>query len=322
MYIEISPSLRLRPKHLLLMMYRYLSGVYQLGDLSALNYVKGFLDGQASQFEVKRILTVCGHGIGEPERWLSERMVGCQIDTVSFRLLDTQLFHFLRAARRRDIEKVFSKFRKIVAPYKVISELVSDPGLIPYWCEQAEKMTGLYQQGRVTVFGDYPLRIPETNSYDLIYVSHGARYFSVEAAMKLRQRLSQQGWLAILTPTEESCSDDRSRTDGRFVYSAPVREAKALFRKLLKDRGYILTPAHMRYHGLSALTSRRERIRFNVLASAVAVLIGELILSSLSEHISERARLEALNETASRFTDLSASVNEELDLYLMGKEES
>jgi hypothetical protein len=45
--------------------------------------------------------------------------------------------------------------------------------------------------------------------------------------------------------------------------------------------------------------------------------MGELILSSLSEHIPDRARLEVLNETAVRSRELRVPVNEELELYIM-----
>lgn len=310
MYIEASPRLRLRPSHLLLMIYRYLSGVYQVGDLSALNYVKGFLDGNSAQPKAERVLTVSGHGIGEPEMWLAERIEGCQIDTISFRLVDTQLLQFLRAAEATDIETVFSKFSQIVASYEVLSELVSDPGLVPYWCEQAQAITRCFQGGRVNVFSDHPLRIPSSRFYDLIYVSHGWRHFSMKAAEELRRHLSPQGWLAILMPSQNGSF--------RFVTAPPVREALALLEKLLEDRGYVLKPYHMPPFDLRALASRCELIRFSVLAPASSILIGELILRSLGEHISDRARLEVLNETAIGFKELRMPVNEELELYMMG----
>ena len=309
MYIEASPRLRLRPSHLLLMIYRYLSGVYQVGDLSALNYVKGFLDGNSAQPKLKRILTVSGHGIGEAEMWLAGRVDGCEIDTISFRLVDTQLLQFLRAAEATDIERVFSKFSQIVSPYEVLSELVSDLGLVPYWCEQAEAVTRCFQEARVNVFSDHPLRIPSSRLYDLIYVSHGWRYFSMKAAEELRRHLSPQAWLAVLMPSQDGSS--------RFATTPPVREALALFNKLLEDRGYVLKPYHTPHLDLKALAARCELIRFSVLAPASSILIGELILRSLGEHISDRARLGVLNETAVHFKELRMPVNEELQLYMM-----
>jgi SAM-dependent methyltransferase len=316
-YIEASPRLRLRPSHLLLMIYRYMSGIYQVGDLSALNYIKGFLDGISTQPKPERVLTVSGHGIGEAEMWLAERVDGCKIDTISFRLVDTQLLQFLRAAEATDIETVFSKFSQMVAPYEVLSELVSDPGLVPYWCEQMEAITRCFQEGRVTVFSDHPLRIPSSRFYDLIYVSHGWRYFSMKAAEELRRHLSPQGWLAILMPSQDDSVDGKISAHGRFTNSPLVREARTLFKKLLEDRGYVLKPYRMPQFDLRALAARRELIRFSVLAPASSILIGELILRSLGEHISDRARLEVLNETAARFKTLRAPVNEELELYIM-----
>jgi len=180
-YLEASPKLRLRPSHLLLMIYRYLSGVYQAGDLFALNYIKGFLDGNSAS-KPTRILTVSGHGIGEAETWLAERIEDCHIDTVSFRLIDTQLLHFLRSAEPSDIEAVFSRFAEMVTPYELLSQLASNPGLIPYWCNQAQHIKHYFQQGKIAVFSDHPLRIDTPGRYDLIYVSQGTEYFSIEAA--------------------------------------------------------------------------------------------------------------------------------------------
>jgi SAM-dependent methyltransferase len=313
-YIEASPKLHLRPSHLLLMIYRYLSGVYQMGDLFALNYVKGFLDGNLA-LKPTRILTVSGHGIGEAETWLAERIDDCHIDTVSFRLIDTQLLQFLRAAEPEDIETVFSKFAEMVAPYELLSELASDAGLVPYWCDQAQHIKHYFQRQRITVFSDHPLRIKNSRSYDLIYVSHGMQYFSVDAAEKLRQRLSPKGWLAILmAPGDGSPNGDGS---ARFSNSTVVREGKALFRKLLESRGYVLASLQAASLNLRNLAARRELSRFSVLAGAKSVFLGELILASLGEHIADRARLEILNETAARFKELNVPVNEELELLVI-----
>ncbi len=314
-YIEASASLRLRPSHLLLMIYRYLSGIYQLGDLFALNYIKGFLDGNSAQPKPKRILTVSGHGIGEAETWLAKCLSDCEIHTISFRLIDTQLLQFLREAEARDIEIVFSKFAEMVAPYQMLSELVSEPGLVPYWCEQAAEIKYYFRQKKITVFSDHPLRINPSHSYDLIYVSHGLEYFSIEVAKKLQRHLSPQGWLAILMPPQgDSSNGDMS---GRFSNSGIMREANARFRKLLNQGGYVLEPQSMPHFDLTPLATRRELSRFSVLASANSVLIGELILSSLNEHIPDRARLEVLNQTAAQFKELRMPVNEELEFYMM-----
>jgi SAM-dependent methyltransferase len=313
-YIEASSTLRLRPSHLLLMIYRYLSGVYQAGDLFALNYIKGFMDGKSAS-KPERILTVSGHGIGEAETWLAERMDDCRIDTVSFRMIDTQLLQFLRAAGRADIETIFSKFAEMVAPYPLLLELASDAGLVPYWCDQAQDIQRYFQRQKITVFSDHPLCIETSCHYDLIYVSHGMQYFSVDAAEKLRQHLSPEGWLAILMPPADgNANGDRF---ARFSSSMVARESKTLFRKLLESRGYALAPLPTGSPDLRNLAVRRELSRFNVLASAKSVLLGELILASLGEHISDRTRMEILNETAAQFNGLSMPVNEELELLII-----
>jgi SAM-dependent methyltransferase len=239
------------------------------------------------------------------------------IETISFRLIDTQLLQFLWAASANDIKVVFAKFHDLVRPYQLLSELVSDPGLIPYWCEQAEAITRSFERGHIRVFSDSPLRIPASSSFDLIYVSDGLRHFDEKTVERLREHLTAKGHLAVLAPATVS-GRKMEPIDARFADSKPVREAQAAFRELLENRGYYLTSQEVAHRNLRHKCIRREAIRFSVLAPANLVLIGELILISLYEHISDRARLEILNEVAARYRDLRTPVNEKLQLYIMG----
>jgi hypothetical protein len=314
MYIEASSTLRLRPSHLLLLIYRYVSGVYQAGDLFALNYIKGFLDAQPES-RPKNILTVSGHGIGEAEVWLADRFDDCHIDTVSFRLIDTQLLHFLRATEPNQIETVFSRFAEMVSEYEFLSELVSSPGLVPYWCNQAQQLKSYFQSQRIAVFSDHPCRLSSARGYDLIYVSQGTQYLSIDASNNLREHLAQNGRLAILAP--HVSDNGNCKGSVRFASAETVLAAKALFKSSLKARGYVLAGMPESTLDLSAMASRTEISRFSVLATAKSVLLGELILASLGEHISDRARLQVLNDTAGGFRDLHMPVNEELQLFLI-----
>lgn len=318
-YIEASPRLRLRPSHLLLMIYRYVSGVYQVGDLSALNYIKGLLDGRTEDRDLRRILTVSGHGIGEAEMWLADRLGDCEIDATSLRLVDTQLLQFLRAATTADIERIFAQFAEMVSPYPALAGLASDLGLIPYWCEQAEAIKRSFAHRRVTVFSDLPTRLPPSRQYDLIYASHGAQFFSADVAAALRRHLTPRGLLAVLMPLRDGLGEGPSRPVP-FAQSAPVAEAKALLKRLVEAHGYSLEYEGKPLADMSVLSARREPIRFSVLAPASAVLLGQLILVLLNEHVSDRDRLAILDETASRFTHLRVPVSEELELYTIEAE--
>ena len=117
-----------------------------------------------------------------------------------------------------------------------------------------------------------------------------------------------------MPPADGNANGDRF---ARFSSSTVARESKTLFRKLLESRGYALAPLPTGSPDLRNLAVRRELSRFNVLASAKSVLLGELILASLGEHISDRTRLEILNETAAQFNGLSMPVNEELELLII-----
>ena len=304
------------------MMYRYLSAIYQTGDLAALNYVKGYLDGKESLAEPERILTVSGHDIGEAEMWLAERYPDAIIDTISFRLIDTQLLQFLRAAESEDIESVFQQFESMISAHPVLQQLASDRGLIPYWCEQAEAITRNFEQHNVTVYSVTPMSIPPTKTYDLIYVSHGSRYFSMDAAAKLRQHLSDRGQMAVLLPNRRPPRPGLDGQQRRFAQLETVREAKTHLREQFEQRGYDIRGMMWRNPEMDSISERRELIRFNVLAPASAVLIGELIVGSLYEHISDKARLDVLNETASHYQDFDEPVYEELELYIIGGDPS
>jgi hypothetical protein len=149
--------------------------------------------------------------------------------------------------------------------------------------------------------------------YDLIYVSQGTQYCSIEAAEKLRLKLACRGWLAVLTPPSKGHCNGLVR----FANAKVVLEAKALFRSMLQAQGYVLASLAEPTLDLSTLAIRTEISRFNVLATANSVLLGELILASLGEHISDRARLQVLNDTGAQFKELSMPVNEELELFLI-----
>lgn len=319
-YFETSSSPRVRPSHLLLMIYRYLSGIYQTGDVSALNYVKGFLDGSGNRSAGRQILTVSGHGIGEAEMWLSRRMPDANIDTVSFRLIDTQLLQFLRATNADDVHTLFARFAGLVERHQQLSAWVNHGGLVPYWCRQAESLSRCFDSGRVHVFSNSPLAIPESRTYDLIYVSHGSRYLTVEALNKLRSHLKPGGHLAVLTPARSNDENNMPETERRFADLEIVRSAEADFSRRLEERGYVLRSMQLPALDIDSMARLCERIHFSVLAPADDVLIGQLILRSLGEHISDRSRLEVLNETAGRYRGLQVPVNEELELYFIGAE--
>jgi hypothetical protein len=316
-FIEASDNLRLRPSHLLLMIYRYMSGVYQAGDLSALSYTKGYLDASSGSSESKRVLTVSGHGIGEAESWLADHIADCQIDAVSFRLVDTQLLQFLRAAEPHHIESVLDQFKEMVAPFPVLAELMADPGLTPYWCEQSKALKRLADEERMSIFGVHPEKIPAQRLYDLIYVSHGEPFLTRDSVVKLREHLAPDGNMAVLVRTQPNGSGSGTRTEP-FAGSTPVLNAIRYFDSYIEERGYSVAATPKPAVDLADIARVEEPINFSVLAPADSVLIGELILTSLPDHIPDQARLEALDEAASRFTGLQAPVSESLKLYLLG----
>ena len=198
--------------------------------------------------------------------------------------------------------------------YEVLNELVADPGLIPYWCEQSEEISGLFERYPTRLFSDAALSALPADEYDLIYISQSARDLSVEAVEGLRHSLSAQGVLGVLMPLREQRGQAQPIC---FANSVPFVEAKEQFRQQLERRGYTLLPAYPLHVDLSHLTDHCEKIRFNVLATAHAVLVGELILSSVYEHITDRARLDVLNDVATQFRDVQIPMSEELQFCVV-----
>jgi hypothetical protein len=273
--------------------------------------VTGYLDGGAGRIAPARVLTVSGHGIGEPELWLSDRLPEAAIDTMSFRLVDTQLLQFLRSAGAAGVARVFDQFRRTVDALPALAELVSDAGLVPYWELEASEWSGP-RRGHVRVYSDGPLNLSDKRQYDLIYVSHGLRYLSIEALRRLQAHLTPGGWLAVLVPAV----DARSGGD-RFAESAFVRDAKILFNDLLARRGYTPVRDGRPKPDLTPLASQIECIRFGVPAPASTVLSGELLLYSMDEHVSDRARLEILAEALRSVPKADVPVKEVLHLLMI-----
>ncbi|HCH35845.1 MAG: hypothetical protein CL885_00725 [Dehalococcoidia bacterium] len=317
-FLEAGNNLHLRPAHLLLMIYRYASGIYQTGEISALSYTKGYLDHQGASNSPCRVLTVSSHGIGEAETWMVERLEDAIVETVSFKLINTQLFQFLRHADNEDIAEIINNFCEIVAPYRILSNLANDPGLVAYWQLQASKIKEIYGEKQLTVYSNTPDKIPFSRSYDVIYVTHSEPILPKGTVEYLRSLLAVEGLMAILVP-------DRSKSSNAsepFAISTPVKAAISDLRATHEQYGY-----HHVYQRsgdekqLSKGAFRAESISFVVPSSTRVALIGELLLESLYDHIPDNVRLAALEHTASQLENEDAIVTERLKLFFHGNAE-
>lgn len=317
-FLEAGSQLHLRPSHLLLMIYRYVSGIYQTGEVSALSYTKGYLDHQGKSTPGRRVLTVSSHGISEAEMWLSERLPDARIETVSLKLIDSQLFQFLKHARQNDIASVVEQFSAAVTSYPILSELAADPGLVPYWNDQAERIRRLLGNGRFIVYSEPPNRIPRTRIYDFIYVTHSQSALPTGTIELLKSHLDPKGLMAVLVPNR----DEKADSPEPFAISGAVREATSHLHASLEGYGYsrALEDEVDEDEGRAG-AFRTENIGFNVLAPARAVMIGELLLESLYDHIPDGVRLSALEHAAEQFESRGLSVQEQLTLYFHGDPE-
>ena len=314
-FLEAGNKLHLRPAHLLLMIYRYASGIYQTGEISALSYTKGYLDNQGESNSPCRILTVSSHGIGEAETWMVDRLANPIVETVSFKLINSQLFQFIRYADNDEIAEIINKFCQIVGPYPILSELANDPGLVTYWQSQSSKIKEIYEKKQLTVYSNTPNKIPHNRSYDVIYVTHSEPVLPEGTVEYLRCLLTEGGLMAILVP-DRSSGADNSET---FSLYPQVKTAISDLRKAHEQYGY-----HHVYQRtgdekqLSRGAFRTEFINFVVPSSARVALLGELLLESLYDHIPDNVRLTALEQAASQLENENTVVNERLKLFFHG----
>jgi SAM-dependent methyltransferase len=306
---QTSTGHRLRPVHLLLMLSRYISGVYQLGDLTALSYFKGFLDGSNQRQSVSRILSISGHGIGDPEIWLSHAFPDAAIDALSFRLVDTQLLQFLRGAGPAGVAQVFAQFRTATEQLSGLRDLMDDPGLVPYWQLQAAEWGD--GRRRVSVFSTSPLRLPEGRAYDVIYVSNSARYLQPAALDALRRHLAPGGRMAVLAASNAADPADQ------FFKSPYVRQGCDLLDRLLEQHGYSAVCQAHQVTDTDDPSTRRELIRFTIPAAPKSVLVGELLLYSMHEHITDRVRLQVLSDVLRDVPPAEVIARETLELSLI-----
>jgi hypothetical protein len=301
---------RLRPVHLFLMLYRYLSGAYQLGDLSALNYLKGFLDGRDDGRAPARLLSVSGHGIGEPELWLSDRYPSSRIDVLSFRLLDTQLLQFLRAAGAPGVVEVFEQFRDLVQPFPALAELVADVGLVPYWELQADEWrTG--RREHVTVYSASPASLPATTTYEVAYVSNSTPYVDDDVIERIRPHVEAGGWIALLEPAAGDAGADR------FSRSPYTTGARRLLNAFLESHRVQVTRPCPESPAQRTAAAHVELIPLAIPAPARSVLVGELLLALMHEPVSDRLRIEALGTVLASVAPTDMPVKDVLQLVMI-----
>jgi hypothetical protein len=293
---------------MLLMLYRYVSGVYQLGDFSALSYIKGLLDGGQPR-PVRRVLSISGHGIGEPEIFMSDRFPGAAIDALSYRLIDTQLLQFLRTAGPAGVAEVFEQFKAASADLDGVSRLLDDAGLVPYWEQQAEEWSA-GRRPAITVYSNLPDAVPASHKYDFVYVSNSAPYLQDGSLPSVFRHVAPGGLMAVTLPAQVDSRDQFSR-------SAYVQRAREMYDAILRRQGYAANHRTESASPLGVDVLRRETIPFPVPAPAHSVLVGELLLHSMQAHISDRIRLEALSEVLLQVPETDVPVKETLDLLLI-----
>ena len=101
---KLSNQVRLGISEALLLLYRYLTDIYALGDLSFVQFLGGYIRGRKRSLDGCRILTVSGNGIGELEKLLCLQWKFDYLETMAVRpaqmrlmrfLMDATLWHFM-----------------------------------------------------------------------------------------------------------------------------------------------------------------------------------------------------------------------------------
>ena len=161
-------NVRLRTSHALLLLYRYLTGIYALGDLSFVQFLGGYLRGDSRTLDELHILTVSGNGMGELEKMLCLQWRDSRIDTMAVSPSHMQLMRLLLDASPEEVSNLFGWAQESLREYPNLQALFDSPGLVNYWRQQIEIWKSPDLKGHLRLFSGSPWDLPVEQTYDAI----------------------------------------------------------------------------------------------------------------------------------------------------------
>ena len=294
---ELTKDIHLGLWHTVLLLFRYLTSIYLLGDLSLVQFVNGFTAGRRREGEQLDVLSLSGNGIGELQILLaSDPRVG-KLDAMSVKPIQMHIMRMLTESSPEQIDALWQWAQEQTKDYPCLSEAFSTPGLTGFWKQECAKWQAEYR-GKLRLLGGRPWDLPEKPTYDVIAMSHPQTLLETHDAKDLLTRLKPGGVLAAIMPTEFAPEHGHSFPP-RFSDLPVVKDAKAALRADAGDRGYELAAASQ--HGRATWTVGETDV-FDIVSFFIArpmrtLLMGELLIYSLQADMPDNVRL-ALVESA------------------------
>ena len=317
---KLSNQVRLSISQALLLLYRYLTGIYALGDLSFVQFLGGYVRGKKRSLDGCRILTVSGNGIGELEKMLCLQWKFDHLETMAVSPAQMRVMRLLIDATPSEVAEFFEWAQGYLRDYSNLQTLLTSPGLVAYWQQQCELWRSPELKGRVRLFGGSPWDMPTTETYDAILLSHAQQLLRDNDARHLLSYLRPGGWLAALMPVIFHPDALRQQMPARFSDSPAVEAAKQRMREEARHLGYEMPdgqPVHIRW--ALAPDDTAHVVSFSIASPLRSLLIGELLIYSLVAELPDGTRLALLESALADISPAAGAGTEALLILLAEK---
>ena len=315
----LSNQVRLGISQALLLLYRYLTGIYALGDLSFVQFLTGYVSGKKRSLDGCRVLTISGNGIGELEKSLCLQWNVEHLETMSVNPAQMRILRLMREASSDEVEAFFGWARNCLNDFPNLRSLLLSPGLVAYWQQQGAFWQSSELSGRIHLFSGSPWSISPAQGYDAILLSHGQNLLLSSDARSLCAFLKPNGILAVLMPVIFHPAGLQGPLPSRFSDLPVVREAKERMRAEARASGYEIPgdrPVNIRW--TLAPDDVVRYVSFSIASPLRSLLIGELLIQTLAAELPDTVRLTLL-ESALERVPLGAGAGTETLLILLAE---
>ena len=316
-------NVRLSRSHALLLLYRYLTGIYALGDLSFVQFLSGYLRGEKRTLDEPRILAVSGNGMGELEKMLCLQWTNSRLDTMAVSPFHMQIMRLFLDASAEEVSDLFAWAQESVGEYPNLQTLFDSPGLVNYWRQQIEIWKSSDLKGRLRLFSGSPLDLEMEQTYDAIVLSHAQKLLGQNSAQQILPLLKPGGVLAALMPVVFGPVGLKQPMSARFSDLPAVQYAKQNYREGARDLGYGMSeeqPLHVDWPITNETTV--QVVTFSIASPLRSLLIGELLIQSLDADLQDDARFSLLESALSDIAPTTQAGTESLLILIYQKEGS
>jgi hypothetical protein len=314
-------QVRLGISQALLLLYRYLTGIYAQGDLSFVQFLAGYVGGQKRSLKECRILTISGNGIGELEKNLCLQWKLGKLETMTVNPGQMRVIRFIMEVLPEEINQFFEWARSCLNEYPNLQSLLASPGLVAYWQQQCELWQSAELAGRIRLFSGSPWSLTEIGSYDSILLSHAQKLMFGSDGRQLLSLLKPRGILAAIMPVTFRPGELSGPVPARFSDLPAVQNAKERMRKEARQLGYEMPQDLLgKIRWTPASGDIVQYASFSIASPLRSLLIGELLIQSLAADLPDHIRLALLNSALEHVPPSAGAGTETLLILLAEKE--